>query len=311
MASQSLLEIAVGKISGFPDGIINLGLSMEINGYIVEKYNNMKGAYTCHRLVVEAQKQNIRLDIVGVHDCCITTDGIFNTGRELDKRNFIINRYKWGAIKDALNVLAQRSYNRIEDYDVFKNKYEQVRFLNSPDFKVPEYVLASALFPYSVLKERFGGPFVAKALENSMGREIFLIENEEQYSHLGIDFPIDKEWLFEEFISSSYGRDLRLFAIRGRAVACMMRKSQGDFRANVALGASVEKVEITPVLQNIARHVCSLTNLDFVGIDLLFGESGYYLCEINVMPGLEGIEAASGQNIAGMIIEMIKNDFAQ
>ena len=282
---------------------------MKLSGYVIEKYNNMSGAYTCHRLVEEARKQDIDLDIVGVHDCCLSSEGVRNTKFKLEKRNFIINRYKWGAIKDALNALGEKSYNRIADYDVFKNKYEQVKHLRSEEFKVPQYVLSTALFPFSLLKEKLKTPFVAKSLENSMGREIFLIEEEKQYLTLRNDFNIDKEWLFEEFISSSYGRDLRLFSIRGKAVACMMRKSKGDFRANVALGASVEAVEITPSLQNIAQDIYSLSGLDIVGIDLLFGESGYYLCEINVMPGLEGIESASGMNIAALIIEMIKKDF--
>lgn len=281
-----------------------------LKGYIIEKYNEMTGAYTCHRLVEEAKKQGVILDIVGVHDCCLTPDGkIHNSKFKLEKRDFIINRYKWGKVKDALNLLGERSYNKISDYDIFKNKYNQVRLLESEAFKIPPFILSTALLPFDLFKSHLPLPFVAKALENSMGREIFLIENEDDYKVLSRDFPIDKEWLFEEFISSSYGRDLRLFAIRGEAVACMMRKSQGDFRANVALGASVEKVDITPEFRKIASDIFRGTGLDFVGIDLLFGESGYYLCEINVMPGLEGIESASEINIAGKIIEMIKQDF--
>ena len=282
---------------------------MPLRGYIIEKYNNMTGAYTCHRLVEEAEKRDMELDIIGVHDCCITKDGIVNSRHSLEKRDFIINRYKWGAVKDALNSLSSRSYNSIEDYDIFKNKYQQVKLLRSSEFKIPKYILGSSLLPYKVLTSLLKPPFVAKALENSMGREIFLIENEGQYSSLSNDFPVDREWLFEEFISSSYGRDLRLFAIRGEAIACMMRKSQGDFRANVALGANVEDIKITPVLQQIANDICQQIKLDFVGIDLLFGEDGFYLCEINVMPGLEGIESASGINIAGKIIDMIQLDF--
>lgn len=283
---------------------------MELKGYIIEKYNEMTGAYTCHRLVEEARKRNCCLDIIGVHDTCLSSGQILNSRYRLESRDFIINRYKWGSIKDALNTLAKRSYNRISDYDIFKNKYEQVKLLRSDKFKVPHYVLGTALYPYDSLVKIIKPPFVAKALENSMGREIFMIENEKEFSLLGKNFPIDKEWLFEEFISASYGRDLRLFAIRGEAVGCMLRKSKGDFRANVALGASVKNEEITPALKEIANDIYIQTHLDFVGIDLLFGEDGYYLCEINVMPGLEGIEEATGKNIAGMIIDMIKQDFS-
>lgn len=282
---------------------------MKLTGYIVEKFNNMAGAYTCHRLVEEAKRQGILLDIVGVHDSCLTQNGILNAGVKLEKRDFIINRYKWGPIKDELNKLVLRSYNKISCYDIYKNKYEQVRRLRSGDFLIPKYILSTSLFPYETLTEYLEPPFVAKALENSMGREVLLIETKEQYLNLQQDYLVDKEWLFEEFITSSFGKDLRLFSIRGKAVACMMRKSKGDFRANVALGASVQSVPITPLLERIAEDIYRQTELDFVGIDLMFGKEDYYFCEINVMPGLEGIEKASGINIAALIIDMIKQDF--
>lgn len=281
-----------------------------MKGYIVEKYNRMTGAYTCHRLVEEARKRGVELQIVGVHDCLLTENkGVKNVGIDLERRDFIINRYKWGRIKDELNKLAERSYNRIEVYDIFKNKYEQLKRLRSAEFFVPKYILATSHLPFEALTTELQLPFVAKALENSMGREVFLIKDENDYLNLRKTYGPDREWLFEEFIESSYGRDLRLFAIRGKAVACMMRQSKGDFRANVALGAGVVPVEITPELEQTAYDICNQTGLDFVGIDLLFAPSGFVLCEINVMPGLEGIEGATGKNIAGSIIDMIIEDF--
>lgn len=165
------------------------------------------------------------------------------------------------------------------------------------------------MFSYKNLVTQLDTPFVAKGLESSMGREVMLIQNERDYSLLSKEYTIDKEWLFEEFISQSYGKDLRLFCIRGKAVACMNAGNQKWFRANVALGATVEGIVIDASLQRIAEDIYKQTRLDFVGIDLLFGKEKYYLCEINVMPGLEGIEHATGINIAREILTMIKKDF--
>ena len=89
----------------------------------------------------------------------------------------------------------------------------------------------------------------------------------------------------------------------------MQRKSQGDFRANVALGATVEPYSISEWIRQCAMDIYTQTGLDFLGIDLLFGEDKPYFCEINVMPGIEGIEKASGVNVARKIIETIKGDF--
>ena len=269
----------------------------------------MSNSYTCNRLVEEAKKLGINLRIVGIHDSAITDTGIYNTGELLKPRSFVINRYKWGKEKDAINRLADRSYNRINSYNKFINKYEQVRILRSDAFIIPKYVMGTTLLEYEIVAELLGVPFVGKGLESSMGEEIVLIENKEKYFQLRKSYSIAKEWLFEEFITTSYGMDMRFYSIRGDVVAGMQRRSQGDFRANVALGASVEICEITPEIRQIARDIYDQTQLDFLGIDLMFGVSKPYFCEINVMPGIEGIEKASGVNVAYKIIETIKGDF--
>lgn len=135
-----------------------------------------------------------------------------------------------------------------------------------------------------------------------MGRKIRLICRADAFSSLFKVYPSEKEILYEEFISSSFGRDLRLFCIRGHVIACMLRELKNDFRANIALGARVTNYPINETLQGIAYDIYSLTNLDVVGIDLLFGDDANYLCEINVMLGLEGIEQVSGINIVHLII---------
>lgn len=283
---------------------------MPLKGYLIEKYNHMSGAYTCNRLVEEAAREGIDLRITGVYDTLIRPEGIFNDGERLDDCDFVINRYKWGKVKDSINGLAARTYNNIDAFNIYVNKYEQLKRLTSDAFLKPDYVMGSALLPYSVITQKLGGTFVAKGLESSMGEEIYLIENEDGYNLLHEKYGREKEWLFEEFISGSYGRDMRFYSIRGNVAACMQRRSQGDFRANVALGASVEPYEITPAIRQIARDIYAQTGLDFLGIDLLFGDDKPYFCEINVMPGLEGIEKASGVNVAHEIIRTIREDFS-
>ncbi len=284
---------------------------MVLSGYIVEKYDCMSNAYTCNRLVEEAEKLDIDLRITGVHDTYCMQDGIYNSREKLGHRDFLINRYKWGKVKDQLNGLVTRTYNATEAYDLYVNKYEQVRRIRSDAFLIPRYVMGTSLISFSLIVDRIGLPFVAKGLESSMGQEIVLIEKEADYLGLRRTWGIAKEWLFEEFIKSSFGRDMRFYSIRGEVTACMQRRSGGDFRANVALGASVEPYEITPAIRKAAADIYRQTGLDFIGIDLLFGDDKPYFCEINVMPGIEGIETASGVNVAGKIMETIKEDFRE
>ena len=270
----------------------------------------MTNAYTCNRLVQEASALDMDLQIVGIHDTMISPQGIINHGKILEPVDFVINRYKWGREKDAINALATRSYNPLTAYNIYINKFEQIRRLHSEAFLTPKYLLGTSLLPFSSIVEQLGLPFVGKGLESSMGEEIVCIRDKVSYEELSLNYPSSKEWLFEEFISESYGRDLRFYSIRGEAVACMQRRSQGDFRANVALGASVEPYPVTSGIRTIAADIYEQTGLDFLGIDLLFGRKKPYFCEINVMPGLEGIEKASGINIAEKIMETIRSDFA-
>lgn len=282
---------------------------MSISGYIIEKYNKMTNAYTCNRLVEEAGKLGVDLKIIGIHDTMIMENEIWNHGAKIEKRDFVINRYKWGKEKDEINSLAVKSYNPLDAYNIYINKYEQVKRLRSIEFVVPKYLLGTAMLRFEDIAKILGTPFVAKGLESSMGEQIFLIEKEEDLQNLCKEYGMEKEWLFEEFVTTSFGRDMRFYSIRGEVVACMQRKSQGDFRANVALGASVEPYEITPEIRQIAKDIYEQTGLDFLGIDLLFGNEKPYFCEINVMPGIEGIEKATGVNVAKKIVEMIREDF--
>lgn len=282
---------------------------MSLTGYIVEKYNNMSNSYTCKRLIEEAKAEGIDLCTLGVYDTLISQEKPVNVEKRLQDCDFVINRYKWGAIKDILNTLAIKSYNSLDAFNVYVNKFEQVKRLFSSSYKIPRYCLGIATLPYTKITECLGTPFVAKGLESSMGEEVFLIENELQYIGLEKTWGKGKEWLFEEYIAFSYGRDIRFYSIRGNVVACMQRKSQGDFRANVALGATVEPYSISEWIRQCAMDIYTQTGLDFLGIDLLFGEDKPYFCEINVMPGIEGIEKASGVNVARKIIETIKGDF--
>ena len=282
---------------------------MPVSGYIIEKYNRMTNAYTCNRLVEEAGKLDIDIKIIGIHDTMILENEIWNQGTKLEKRDFVINRYKWGKEKDEINSLTIKSYNPLDAYNIYINKYEQVKRLRSTEFIVPKYLLGTAMIKFEEIVKVLGIPFVAKGLESSMGEQISLIEKKEDLQDLCKEYGMEKEWLFEEFVTTSFGRDMRFYSIRGEVVACMQRKSQGDFRANVALGASVESYEITPGIRQIAKDIYEQTGLDFLGIDLLFGTEKPYFCEINVMPGIEGIEKATGVNVAKKIVETIREDF--
>lgn len=282
-------------------------------GYIITKYTDSGQSYTVSRLLDEARKASLGLTAVGVYDSIVDGAGrVMASGRPVEPCDVAVNRYKWGHVSRAIASLAHRQYNSEHAFTRYVDKYSQLLDISSPAMRLPRFVVGTAADPeraFQRVREAVGGPpFVMKTLNRSMGQEVFLIGTPVEFRRIARSFAPEKEWLFEEFISSSRGRDLRLMAIRGEAVACMQRRSATDFRSNVALGASVAGVPVTDELRRIAADVYRCTGIDVAGIDLLFGRDSLVFCEVNVMPGLEGIESASGVNVAGAVVSMINSD---
>ena len=282
---------------------------MKLTGYIIEDCNEMPWAYTCKRLIEEADKQGDDLRLIGVHQTYLDNDGVYNRGEKLVKRDYAINRYKWNNVKDYVHKLCKLTYNRTDAFNIYVSKFEQLSRLGLKSVRMPAYLLATAFLDHSFITEKLGLPFVAKGLCSSMGREVFLIENEEDQKKLLTKFGEDREWLFEEYIAAAKGRDMRLFSVRGEVIACMERRSEGDFRANVALGAKVYPLAAEGFMRDAAVEIYEKTGLDFLGIDLLYGDDAPVFCEINVMPGIKGMEEATGVNVAGAMIRTIREDF--
>jgi ribosomal protein S6--L-glutamate ligase len=114
--------------------------------------------------------------------------------------------------------------------------------------------------------------------------------------------------LVQEYIEESHGKDIRVLVVGGNVVACMRRSSIGDeFRSNFHLGGTVEKVDISPEFKKIAIEAASILGLEIAGVDLLESERGALVLEVNSSPGLEGIEKASGENIAAAVSERLND----
>ena len=280
-----------------------------LTGYIIEKYSRMTGAYTCNRLVEEALKRGVDLRIIGIADVVVREEGVYHKAERLAPCDFVINRYKYGHIKDEIGALARRTYNDTAAFSIYINKYLQVKHLKSEGFLMPKYMLGTGFNDYQAIIDKLGEPFVVKGLESSQGAEVFLIENVCDFQALKEKYAPEKEYLFEEYVSESYGRDIRFYSVRGEVIACMTREAVKGFKANVALGAGVREYPIDDDIRQAAKDIYEQTGLDFLGIDLLFGKDKPYFCEINVMPGIEGMERATGVNVAGAIMDTIIGDF--
>ena len=164
--------------------------------------------------------------------------------------------------------------------------------------------------------EAVGGlPVVVKVTQGTQGQGVFLRHTLHETRNLVQGLLVTgKAVLIQQYISESHGKDIRALVVGGKVVACMRRKARGrEFRSNYHLNGTVEKVEITDEYSEVACRAARVLGLNVAGVDLLEGNNGPLVLEVNSSPGLEGIEKASGVNVAGAIIEyvMSESDFSE
>lgn len=159
------------------------------------------------------------------------------------------------------------------------------------------------------VEKSIGYPMVVKESRGSFGKEVYLVKNRSQVANTLKTSGV--ELIFQEFVSGSCGRDVRVVASGGKIIAAVLRKgAAGDFRSNAALGGSAEKYALSSAEEEIALKALSASGCHFAGIDLLFGESGPLLCELNSNAHLKVTAEASGIDAAFEIAKSVMKDLA-
>ncbi len=155
-----------------------------------------------------------------------------------------------------------------------------------------------------------GAPLVIKLLEGTQGIGVVLAETRKAAESVIEAFMgLKANILVQEYIKEAGGADIRCLVIGDKVVAAMKRQAQaGEFRSNLHRGGSAALIKITPAERATAIKAAKIMGLNVAGVDILRSERGPLVMEVNSSPGLEGIEAATGKDIAGMIIEFIEKN---
>ena len=150
-------------------------------------------------------------------------------------------------------------------------------------------------------------PHVIKLNEGAQGQGVLLAEKRSSAQGMIEAFRgLYANFLVQEFIREAKGADLRCFVVGDRIVAAMQRQApDGDFRANIHRGGTATAVALTTLEADLAIHAARVMGLGISGVDLLRSHRGPLVLEVNSSPGLEGIEAATGVDVAGAIIEHV------
>lgn len=175
-------------------------------------------------------------------------------------------------------------------------------------FPVTAFVRDKAAIIPTIKDVGQGDPVVIKLLEGTRGVGVILADTDKVAQAIVETLHSAKiNVLIQKFVKESRGKDIRAFVVGGNVVAAMRRVAQGDeFRSNVHRGGTVERVDLTPEYTQTAIQAAQIMGLQVAGVDMLEGNDGPSIMEVNSSPGLEGIERASGIDIAGAIVDFLE-----
>ena len=160
----------------------------------------------------------------------------------------------------------------------------------------------------SVIKNVGGAPLVIKLLEGTQGVGVVLADNKNAAESVLEAFNgLKARVIVQEFIKEAGGADIRAFVVDGVVVGAKKRQGkEGEFRSNLHRGGSATIIELSDEEENAALKAAKVLGLGIAGVDMLQSERGPLIMEVDSSPGLEGIEAATGKDIANTIIRYIE-----
>jgi ribosomal protein S6--L-glutamate ligase len=192
-----------------------------------------------------------------------------------------------------------------------RDKLRCLQLLSRKGIGLPVTAFAHATSQADDLVSMVGGPpLVVKLLEGTQGIGVVLAETRTSAKSMIEAFGgVEANILVQEFVREASGSDIRALVIGGKVVAAMQRTGAADdFRSNLHRGGKAQAIKITPEERSTATRTARIMGLNVCGVDMLRSNHGPLVMEVNSTPGLEGIESATGVDIADLMIQFIEKN---
>lgn len=189
-----------------------------------------------------------------------------------------------------------------------RDKLRSLQLLSRYDIGIPPTAFARRREDIRAAIRKVGGaPVILKLLEGTQGMGVILAESvKSAESVLDAMSSLRQNILIQAFVEESGGSDFRAIVVDGKVVAAMERTAgEGEFRSNLHRGASATGVTLEPAFEQTAVHAAEVLGLNIAGVDMLRSKDGPMVLEVNSSPGLEGIERATGVDVAGAMIDYV------
>ena len=241
------------------------------------------------------EKHNMNLSILSDHYFTIMSDiegnKIFYQGKEIKELPKIVFFKKYDLyLARQFELLGIKVLNSSESMSTSRNKLKTYQLLSDAGIKIPKSIyIASGIkrrdYTYEEVCGYLGARFVLKPVFGSKGKDIYLIKSKQEFESIIKD--LNGIFIFQEYIDTTKGMDIRSYVIAGKYQGSAYRTNPDDFRQNYSLGAKVYRLQKKDEnLIRIAENTAKALNVWSCAVDILVNETGYYVCEVNSIPGL-------------------------
>jgi len=269
------------------------------------------------KLAEEGLKKGIRLQLIKNNTLIPMYDAFGKATLEstalLETPDFIIFWDKDIVLARHLEIMGFKLFNRSKAIENCDNKILMHQKLAQSGIRLPKTIFNPFVFREQdvtmayihKVRQLLGETIVFKEAYGSFGMQVYLIRSEkellERYKMMG-----NRPFIMQEYIESTYGRDLRVNIIGDKVVGAMIRKNDNDFRANITLGGRGVITEITDKQREMALKAHKILRLDFSGVDILYGEDDQpILCEVNSNVNYLSYEEISRFNFSAYLLDYI------
>ena len=277
--------------------------------------------YSTKRLVEAAKKRKHNAEVINHVKCDIVIEKkkpmIYYNGRQIEDADAIIPRIGASVTFYGTAVVRQfemmRVFTTTESQALVRSrdKLRSLQVLARAGLGLPKTVFTN----YSenikeIITQAGGAPVIIKLLEGTQGIGVILAETRKAAESVIEAFNnLQARVIVQEYIKEAKGADIRAFVVDGRVVGAMKRQAkEGEFRSNLHRGGTATVINLTDEEETAALKAAKAMSLDIAGVDLLQSARGPLILEVNSSPGLEGIERATGKDIANEIIKYIERN---
>jgi ribosomal protein S6--L-glutamate ligase len=278
--------------------------------------------YSNKRIIEAAQNRGHQAEFVDIGSCYVKVDSsgsemFYDEGQRLENIDFVVPRIKpsmtfYGtAMIRQFETMKVNCLNGSAAISTSRDKFHTLQILAQHGVGIPTTSFANSSYETKDLIKLVGGaPLVVKLLEGTKGVGVVLAEKTKSAESVINAFrSLKADILVQHYIEESRGEDIRCFVIGDQVVASMQRQAEeGEFRANIHLGATATAAKISEEEREIAIKAAKIVGLQVAGVDLVRSKTGPKILEINSSPGLEGIESSTGVDVAAKMIEFMEKN---